>query len=109
METNEKYSELEKRVIKQGFLDFRKELKKASIPMIEVLKKYGMEYRYGKVLQKIFLRYPSDSDFDISAVYIPANDLLKELEPQFLDMFLEEVKKLKETVDNLPIEKTIKD
>ena len=103
METKEKYSELEKKVIEQGFLDFRKELEEASIPMGIVLRKYNLQYKYGKVLQKICLRCPFESDFDMSAVHIPSDDLLNELEPLFLDIFLKEINELKKTINNLPI------
>ena len=102
METKEKYSELEKKVIEQGFLDFRKELEEASLPMGIVLRKYNL-YKYGKVLQKICLRCPFEADFYVSAVHIPDNDSLTELEPLFLDMFLKDIDKLKKTVDNLHI------
>ena len=95
MGTKEKYSELEKKVIEQGFLNFRKELEEASIPIGIVLRKYNLQYKYGKVLQKICLRCPFEADFYVSAVHIPENNLLTELEPLFLDMFLKDIDKLK--------------
>ena len=102
MKINENYSELEKKVIEQKFIDFRKELEEASIPIVSVLERYNIKSKYNKVLQNIYLRYPEYKDMS-GALNFPGNEILKELEPLFLDMFIKEINELKKSIDNLPI------
>ena len=110
MEKIEKeYSELEKKVIKKGLKQFREELKEASKPIMEVLKKYRLSPHYGKgetkdFIDKIKLRGAYDSsEHDQYPLLIPNDKELTYLHPILIEMFLKEIEEIKEKIGELPI------
>jgi len=95
------YSELEKKVIKKGKDDFRKELQIASKPMLSVLKKYGIKNGH-KLLNEIKLIYPySPEGYFEYAVNIPVNDGLDLLNSKILEMFMNDINEIKEKIEYL--------
>lgn len=98
-----KYTDLEKKIIEKGYQNFRKELREASKPMLNVLKKYGIQAEH-ELLKKITLSYPYfDRNDDDYAVNIPDDDNLKCLDKIILDNFMKEIEEIKSKVDNLDI------
>lgn len=97
----ENYTKLEKKIIEVGCKRFRKELEEASKPMLKVLKKYGM-VRDHELLKKIKLHYPYGNDsFSQYAVNIPNDKELDSIHSKILDNFMNEVKEIKEKVNDL--------
>lgn len=95
------YTKLEKKIVEKGRKAFRKELQEASKPMLAVLKKYGMVNDH-ELLKKITLFYPYGNDsFSQYAVNIPNDKELVSIEGKILDNFMDEVKELRERIDDL--------
>ena len=99
------YSELEKKVIEKGYIEFRKDLKEASKPIKEFLKKWKIPYK-APLLKELHLSVPYQRNFEenfYSGISTPSNKGLESLDNIILDMFLTKINDLKEEVDNLPI------
>jgi hypothetical protein len=101
-ETKKEYSELEQKILKRGYENFKKELREASIPMLRVLEKYGIHSNYHPLLKKICLKHPGVCECK-SAVSLPDNSVLSSLNEAILHNFMEEVKELKKKVNDLEI------
>jgi hypothetical protein len=99
------YTRLEKKIVEKGLKEFRKELQDASVPMLEVLEKYGIKHNH-ELLKKITLSYPYGSNlYEHHAVSIPNDDKeLECIEGKILDNFMKEVEELKSRIDNLQID-----
>ena len=96
------YSELEKKVITKGKNSFINELQEASKPMLVVLKKYGVGHN-DEVLKEIQLNYPYSREAYFQYAVKVQHDKLDSLNSKILDNFMEEIKDLKERVNDIEI------
>ena len=98
------YSELEKKVINKGKGQFIEELRKASIPMLAVLQKYGIGHKH-KLLKEITLYVPYSSDKYFQYAIDVSNDSnLDYLDKHLLDLFMKEIEDIQERIDDLGLD-----
>lgn len=85
------YTNLEEMILREEKSAFRIELQKASRPMLEVLKKYGIKYG-DDVLNNITLLYPHHNTANLDyAVFIPNDIGLESLDDKILKDFLTKI------------------
>ena len=90
METKKEYAELEKKVLREGFKQFRKELLKASEPMAMVLRKYGVMYD-DELLKRINLSLYHHEEHNC-VVCIPPNIGEGSLPHSILEIFIKKIR-----------------